>query len=156
VIAHRQPRSPASDALVNVRGVGVRVIDTHLQSQHGCNPLADADREQQVRHLLEAARVQDTDATVLLGDLNDVPAWSGFAPPRCSPTSTTRGPRRVTARPDTSRPIRARTAASTTCSSPRTSPSARRARWRLESDHRPVVAELRLPGAAVGVSAERP
>jgi endonuclease/exonuclease/phosphatase (EEP) superfamily protein YafD len=99
--------------------------------------------------------LQDTDATVLLGDLNDVPAWSGFAPlfAHFDDTWAEAGdgtPGYTQANPSPNRRI------DYVLVSPDVAVDEARTLARLESDHRPAVAELRLPGAAVGVSAERP
>jgi endonuclease/exonuclease/phosphatase family metal-dependent hydrolase len=71
-------RRGLQDVLVNVRGVPVRVYNTHLQN-NPTSPQAKQDRTDQVRAVLAHAGELE-EATVLTGDLNANPDWSEIQP----------------------------------------------------------------------------
>jgi len=62
-VAGREPRG-AIDALLDVHGMQLRVIATHL----GLHPL---ERREQITRLLDVVRTRSAPCTVLLGDLNE-------------------------------------------------------------------------------------
>lgn len=68
----------ALEALIKVRGVPVRVINTHLQNDRsGANYAAE--RAAQVERILEIARQAD-EPVIIAGDLNARPDWPELAP----------------------------------------------------------------------------
>jgi endonuclease/exonuclease/phosphatase family metal-dependent hydrolase len=66
------------DLLVNVRGVPLRIYNTHLQN-NPTSPQAKQDRTDQVRAILAYAGELE-EPTVLTGDLNSNPDWSEIRP----------------------------------------------------------------------------
>lgn len=136
------------EALINVRGVPVRVFNTHLQNDRtGANYAAE--RTAQVAAILDLARAASGPA-ILLGDLNARPDWPELAPIYAAGyidawqaggegDGYTISPLNPFARIDyifVSPTIAVRSA-----TVPRT----------LASDHLPVVAEIAVPGSEVGI-----
>ena len=153
------------EAVVNVRGVPLRVLNTHLQPGRNSTVAGVNGRESRRQQILAiAARLDEIGAAshpvVLLGDLNARPTDGEMAPlqARLTDAWVARGSgpgNTASAHPTKSPTVRidyvfvSAVVGVSRVEVPVTSLT------RVASDHYPVVADVALPGAAVGVGQGR-
>jgi endonuclease/exonuclease/phosphatase family metal-dependent hydrolase len=137
-----------NDVSIKFRGVNVRIYNTHLQNSQGGSPAAAKDRADQVNAILAHAGALE-EPTILLGDFNAEPTAPELAPifETFQDAWAIGGDGTPGYTLDAVNPTRR---IDYVLTSPDIGVERARVLPTLASDHRPVVADLLLPGAAVG------